>query len=422
MNEPNGNLTPALWNNFAAEALSVIRETNPERVVVVGTPEWGGIGGLGKLDLPDDENLIVTIHYYNPFEFTHQGADWSNMQDVKDIKWHDSEIERQTVSQEFEAVEQYAQSKNVPIHIGEFGAYSKADLESRVRWTTFLSRWFEEQGFSWAYWEFSAGFGIYNPTTKDLLQPLADALLHNPLPEPAKLEVTPIYKSNFTNNTDGWFLNCRDGSSATSSIREGELQVHIAKYEDTGWYIQLVKTNFSLEKEQSYRISFTASSSLPVQSIGNYLGRNADPWDLYSGYNQFSSTNDKTTFSYVFTMKENDPVARFVFDLGTIQPNTTISFSDIQLDKIRIVPASTSKVAGETNVNYHFNPVDSRLYIANNSLYDQALIYTISGSLAARHPLVSGANEISCIHYPSGVYIIALEGKGKSLHTFKIKK
>jgi hypothetical protein len=37
------------------------------------------------------------------------------------------------------------------------------DLASRIRWTRFLARTFEELNFSWAYWEFSAGFDIYDP-------------------------------------------------------------------------------------------------------------------------------------------------------------------------------------------------------------------------------------------------------------------
>ena len=32
--------------------------------------------GSHTLDVPDDAHLIVTFHYYLPFEFTHQGAEW----------------------------------------------------------------------------------------------------------------------------------------------------------------------------------------------------------------------------------------------------------------------------------------------------------------------------------------------------------
>jgi endoglucanase len=99
-------------------------------------------------------------------------------------KWTDTEAERETIRKEFAYALQFSETHNIPIHIGEFGAYSKADAESRSKWTTFVSRWFEEQSFSWAYWEFSAGFGIYNPNTKQLNTSLVNALLHNPMPRP----------------------------------------------------------------------------------------------------------------------------------------------------------------------------------------------------------------------------------------------
>ena len=37
LNEPHDKLTPALWNEYSKEALSVIRKTNPERCVLLGT-------------------------------------------------------------------------------------------------------------------------------------------------------------------------------------------------------------------------------------------------------------------------------------------------------------------------------------------------------------------------------------------------
>jgi endoglucanase len=74
-------------------------------------------------------------------------------------------------------------SKNIPIHIGEFGAYSKADMDSRVKWTRFLSRWFEQQGFfSWAYWEWNSSFGIYDPQTKTYRTQLVNALTKDAMP------------------------------------------------------------------------------------------------------------------------------------------------------------------------------------------------------------------------------------------------
>ena len=72
------NEQPQLWNLHVVNALDVIRQSNPTRKVIVGPVEWNSIDRLDELELPDDDNLIVTIHYYRPLEFTHQGAPWMN--------------------------------------------------------------------------------------------------------------------------------------------------------------------------------------------------------------------------------------------------------------------------------------------------------------------------------------------------------
>ena len=72
---------------------------------------------------------------------------------------------------------EWGQKENRPIFLGEFGAYSKADLESRLRWTSFIRREAEKLGFSWAYWEFGAGFGIYDREVSVWRQNLLDALI-----------------------------------------------------------------------------------------------------------------------------------------------------------------------------------------------------------------------------------------------------
>lgn len=187
LNEPHDKLTPEKWNEMIPQALQVIRRSNPRRVVVIGTASWGGLGGLNDLKIPDDPNLILTIHYYNPFHFTHQGASWSGEQSKEWLgtEWNNTKAEREAVQKDFEPLINLSREENIPVHIGEFGAYERADMNSRARWTNYLSRYFEEQGWSWAYWEFSAGFGIYDPETKTYKQKLVDALLHNKMPSPA---------------------------------------------------------------------------------------------------------------------------------------------------------------------------------------------------------------------------------------------
>ena len=78
---------------------------------------------------------------------------------------------------DFDAAAQWAKENHRPIYLGEFGSYSKADMDSRGKWTRAVVHEAEARGFSWAYWEFGAGFGAYDRDKKQWRQPLLDALM-----------------------------------------------------------------------------------------------------------------------------------------------------------------------------------------------------------------------------------------------------
>ncbi len=179
LNEPNSALTASLWNRISNEALAIIRKTNPERTVIIGGVSWNAYDQLASLELPaDDRHLIATYHYYNPFEFTHQGAEWvSGSGAWLGTTWEASDAQKAAVTAHFDAVAAWAGQHNLPVYMGEFGAYSKADMDSRARWTSFVTREAEAHGFAWAYWEFCASFGVYDPFSKTWRSPLLEALI-----------------------------------------------------------------------------------------------------------------------------------------------------------------------------------------------------------------------------------------------------
>jgi len=81
LNEPKDNATTAVINPIYASAIQVIRASNPGRTIFVGPGKWNSVDELKHLVLPaDDHNLIVTVHCYDPFLFTHQGASWTGNQ------------------------------------------------------------------------------------------------------------------------------------------------------------------------------------------------------------------------------------------------------------------------------------------------------------------------------------------------------
>jgi endoglucanase len=179
LNEPHDKLIDQKWNDAIPPLLKAVRATNPTRAAIIGPPFWNGIWALPKLKLPDDPNIILTVHYYDPFKFTHQGAPWAgdDVKNLKDIKWEGTEMELAALRKSFDQAADWAKKNNRPVFLGEFGAFEKADMTSRAKWTAAVVKEAEARGFSWAYWEFASGFGAYDREKKAWREPLLKALI-----------------------------------------------------------------------------------------------------------------------------------------------------------------------------------------------------------------------------------------------------
>ncbi len=335
LNEPQGKLTAEKWNILLKEGLEVIRESNPTRAVLIGTAEWGGLSALGKLELPQDENIILTVHYYLPFRFTHQGASWvgTHADNWLGTGWHDTKTERVMIRNDIMPLARMRDHHGVPVHIGEFGAYSRADIDSRVKWTRFTARLFEEHDFSWAYWEFSAGFGIYNPRTEEINEQLVNALLHDELPAPTELHGRTMLRSDFSMGTDAWRLLQNHGSIRAAIRAEGSnIQIAIEDGGEELWHLQWIRAGITFEEGKRYRLTFCASADAP-RTIQVHAGRNSHPWTAYSDYKNFPLKQDPLEFAFIFDMRdESDTDARVAFNLGL--SDTDVTFYQIKIEEL----------------------------------------------------------------------------------------
>ena len=179
LNEPHDQLDASTWNRFLSAAIDTIRAVDSLHTLIVGTAGWGGISAMNDLVLPPDEhNLIFTFHYYEPFHFTHQGAEWVDGSDAwLGTTWQATSDEKNAIILDFFQVKAWAQARNRPVFLGEFGAYNKAGMDSRVRWTSFVVQTAQADSMGWAYWEFASGFGVYDPQNNTWRGPLLKALI-----------------------------------------------------------------------------------------------------------------------------------------------------------------------------------------------------------------------------------------------------
>ena len=177
LNEPYGHLDASVWNSWVAEALAVLRKTNPTRNVVIGPAAWNNIGQLDALHLPKaDRHIIATVHYYLPMEFTHQGAPWNASTPKVGVTWG-TPSERLRMKNDFARVQSWAKAHDRPILLGEFGAYDKGDIASRAAYTAAAAREAEALGWAWTYWQFDGDFIVFDMKADSWLKPIYDALI-----------------------------------------------------------------------------------------------------------------------------------------------------------------------------------------------------------------------------------------------------
>jgi endoglucanase len=181
LNEPSRAMDTK-WNALHAEALGIIRKTNPTRNVMIGPAFWNNISWLDKLELPaNDRHIIVTVHYYEPHRFTHQGASWTpEFVKLSGIRWG-SPRDLEKIEKDFDVAQAWAKKHDRPILLGEFGAYDKAPQQDRVKYTAAVARAAEKRGWAWTYWQFDSNFIVYDIDKDEWNTSIYEALVPPPM-------------------------------------------------------------------------------------------------------------------------------------------------------------------------------------------------------------------------------------------------
>ena len=210
LNEPHDAATTPVVNPIYARVIAEIRKTNPRRTLFVEPGNWGGIEELNNLVLPaTDDNLIVSVHCYEPFPFTHQGTSWTGP-DFKTTgiqfpgppaqplvpdpavqlkPWMLDWIKRYNTlpaetnpsgpaafASKLKFVRDWSDYYGRPVHVGEFGCYVKTDPESRARFLTAFRRTLNEQKLGWAMWDWSANFRYWDKQKNQSMPGVREAL------------------------------------------------------------------------------------------------------------------------------------------------------------------------------------------------------------------------------------------------------
>ena len=167
------------WKRISREAVRHIRRQAPETLILLGSYRWNSAQTLPELDAPYDERVIYSFHFYEPHDFTHQGAYWEAP--YRDISERFSYAESGACEAYFEsflapALEK-AEKERAELYCGEYGVIDIVPPLEAVRWFRDLHAVFERHGIARCLWSYKQmDFGLSDRRMDDVRDELLPLL------------------------------------------------------------------------------------------------------------------------------------------------------------------------------------------------------------------------------------------------------
>ena len=175
INEPHTNMTTERTDALNRRLLSHLRTEHPDRWIILGTAHWGNLSALED-SVPDyDPKVMLTYHDYSPFDFTHQGAGWTDRTETG-IRWGTEEEVAEMMGELDKAIAVQERTR-MPVFVGEFGVYQGVPVDQRALWTQTMRSGLEARGLGWCYWDFAGSLKVYDVDTESWLPEIKAALL-----------------------------------------------------------------------------------------------------------------------------------------------------------------------------------------------------------------------------------------------------
>jgi endoglucanase len=203
-NEPP-HMDPKIWKDAVYNIVSAIRKLDINRTLLIGASNYNSIYELSRFVRLADDNVIYTFHFYEPFFFTHQGAEWvgdqvsttgvpfpyngeyfPKLNPKAKNTWGETNYYQyardgnvQSIKDKLQIVKNWSDKYYVPIICGEYGVYNKyADLDSRCRYIKAMRQTLKAMNIPGILWDYNTNFSIFDgyPSVKNLPECMKDAI------------------------------------------------------------------------------------------------------------------------------------------------------------------------------------------------------------------------------------------------------
>lgn len=330
LNEPHG-ISDNKWNAIQRKVIDAIRAVDIKHTIIVGPADYNSYNNLDKMPAYEDDNLIYTFHFYDPFLFTHQGAGWTTppMGSLSGVPfpydahkmpacpgelkntWIQGRIDNyrndgteKRVKELLDIAAGFKNSRSIPLFCGEFGVYiPNSNNDNRVYWYKVVRSYLEEKGISWTIWDYTGGFGIFTAGSDEMFDydvniPLIRALgLHTVAQK--KFVLKPD-KTGFCLYSDYIEQNIRDESWMTDGILDYYAETNPLKgafciywkgpgrYNRIGFYFKPVKDLSLLVKKGAMLDFWLRSKSANLEFDIRFVDTKTDDPDDHPWRNRFT--------------------------------------------------------------------------------------------------------------------------------------
>lgn len=209
LNEPRDAADTFTMNAVYERVIATVRAVAPNAPIFVGPGRWNHAAELSWLRLPaQDANIIVTVHHYEPFLFTHQGAHWTQpltaatgirfpgpaearpypvTAESEDwtVRWFNAyntlpeplnPCGANALAINLRLAKAWSEYAGRPVHVGEWGCIALVDPKSRARYHRAMRRQLDHFDLPWALWDWKAHFRYWDPDRQQPMPGLREAL------------------------------------------------------------------------------------------------------------------------------------------------------------------------------------------------------------------------------------------------------
>lgn len=213
LNEPDTDA--ATWERHGAALVRLLRRLFPHHTIILGPSGAQRFEDLQNVPEIRDQNIVYAVHFYDPFLFTHQGADWLSDNDpiryfrhlpfpmafedeavqllykmlLAEGRLHAAETLRMElkkpwgigdIDEAFERMRDWSVANARPLIINEFGVLADhAPRIARLTWLKTIAGKAGKNCFAWTHWDYSDGFGFVDAATQTADEAILKMLLQN---------------------------------------------------------------------------------------------------------------------------------------------------------------------------------------------------------------------------------------------------